>query len=199
MRMLAVGLALACLDGMLAELAAAASPSFDCAKAEGEIEQLICQDEELARLDRELGRVFGSAEKQPLSAGQLSELLATQRGWIKGRNDCWKADDKRQCAVEEYTRRTVFLQARYGTATVGKSVYFTCDGPQPNEIIFTPAETDPPSANLVRGNEVQTVMLAPAASGAKYEGDFGLVFWSKGDEAQVNWPQGTSFTCKVKR
>ena len=61
MRMLAVGLALVCLDGMLAEPAAAASPSFDCAKAEGEIEQLICQDEELARLDREFGRVFGAA------------------------------------------------------------------------------------------------------------------------------------------
>ena len=78
-------------------------------------------------------------------------------------------------------------------------LYYACDGPQPNEIIFTPAETDPPSAKLVRFNEVQTVMLAPAASGAKYEGDFGLIFWSKGDEAQVDWPQGTSYACKVKR
>ncbi len=41
-------------------------------------------------------------------------------------------------------------------------------------------------------------MLVPAGSGAQYQGEFGLLFWSKGDEALVHWPQGTTFKCRVK-
>jgi len=27
-------------------------------------------------------------------------LTAEQRGWIKGRNECWKSDNKRRCVEE---------------------------------------------------------------------------------------------------
>jgi hypothetical protein len=41
---------------------AAPGPSFDCAKARSVPEKLICSDAELARLDRELGRVYARAK-----------------------------------------------------------------------------------------------------------------------------------------
>ena len=66
------------------------APSFDCAKASGQVEELICSDPELAALDVELARLYKAVSAQ--TTGQKLKALRTyQRGWIKGRNDCWKA------------------------------------------------------------------------------------------------------------
>lgn len=76
-----------------------AEPSFDCAQiGDSSIEKLICSDDELARLDRQLAETYAAARKSP--AGIKDKLLkASQIGWIKGRNDCWKAEDRRQCGL----------------------------------------------------------------------------------------------------
>ena len=67
-----------------------AAPSFDCSKASGQVEELICSDPELAALDVELARLYRVVSAQ--TTGQKLKTLRTyQRGWIKGRNDCWKA------------------------------------------------------------------------------------------------------------
>ena len=39
-------------------------------------------------------------------------LKAEQRGWIKGRNDCWKSDDMRGCVANEYRYRINELKDR---------------------------------------------------------------------------------------
>ncbi|MGL4397896.1 MAG: MliC family protein [Hyphomicrobium sp.] len=77
------------------------------------------------------------------------------------------------------------LEARYGLANVGASVYFICKDGASDDLIFTPIETNPPSANLVRGNSTATVILGPAGSGSKYIGDNGVSFWTKGKDAIV--------------
>lgn len=191
--------AIACLMFAFKDLASAepAGPAFDCQKASHEIETAICKDADLSALDRKLANKFAEAKKN-LSNEQIDELTTEQRGWIKGRNDCWKADDKKACAAALYSRRIVTLEARYGLANVGASVYFACNDGAADELIFTPIETNPPSANLVRGNSTATVILDPAGSGSKYTGDNGVSFWSKGDAAVVEWPEGKSFDCKVK-
>jgi uncharacterized protein len=43
---------------MLAPASHAAKPSFDCAKAEHEVEQLICKDDRLAELDQSLASLY---------------------------------------------------------------------------------------------------------------------------------------------
>ena len=87
----------------------AAEPSFDCAKSNGEIEALICQDDSLAALDRELAQVYKTAlDNAP--GEERATLKATQRGWIKGRNDCWKAADKKACTQTNYEQRITALQ-----------------------------------------------------------------------------------------
>eukprot|EP01038_Epipyxis_sp_PR26KG_P000178 gene178-biopygen128 len=75
----------------LALPAAAQGPTFDCKKAAGTVEQQICSDASLTALDRQLDTVYQAATAK---AGKtlLKTLRAEQRGWVKGRNDCWKAN-----------------------------------------------------------------------------------------------------------
>jgi uncharacterized protein len=89
----------------------AASPSFDCAKASHEVEKLICNDAELAKLDRSLSDLYGTVLKHT-PAGQQKMLKTEQRGWVKGRNDCWKSGDMRGCVAAEYKTRIDELKDR---------------------------------------------------------------------------------------
>jgi uncharacterized protein YecT (DUF1311 family) len=84
--------------------AASANPSFDCAKASHEVEELICKDAELADLDRSLADLYAVVLKNT-PASEQKMLKAEQRGWVKGRNDCWKSSDERGCVKREYEAR----------------------------------------------------------------------------------------------
>ena len=59
-----------------------AKPSYDCAAASGNVEKLVCADEELAKLDHKLAAVYASALKQAKGREQ-SLLVASQRGFLK--------------------------------------------------------------------------------------------------------------------
>lgn len=91
--------------------ATAAKPSFDCSKASHEIELLICNDDELAALDVSLNNLYTLVYSNTPAAAQ-KRLKSEQIGWFKGRNDCWKADDKRQCTKDEYEARIKELKDR---------------------------------------------------------------------------------------
>jgi uncharacterized protein len=112
----------------------AAGPSFDCARAPaGSIEAMICTDPELTELDRALASVYGQAARK--AGNERPPLLkAAQRGWIKGRNDCWKSDDKRRCVADSYSLRIVELQARYRLADRVGPVTFQRDHNPANEV-----------------------------------------------------------------
>ena len=91
--------------------AATPNPSFDCAKASHEIEELICKDAELADLDRSLADLYAVVLKDTPTSEQKT-LKAEQRGWVKGRNDCWKSSDERGCVKREYEARISELKDR---------------------------------------------------------------------------------------
>lgn len=179
-------------------------PAFDCAKAEHEIEELICQDGELAAKDRKLADVYKQAiaAMEKVDAGgpeAIQELKTYQRGWIGGRNECWKAEDKRQCTADIYDRRIAELQAKYFLVEGGSPVFYTCNGNPADEIVATFIPTEPPSVRLERGDTTKVGILSPTASGSRYDADFGVFFWVQGDEAQVAWPQETEFNCVVRK
>ncbi|AFL76103.1 lysozyme inhibitor LprI family protein [Thiocystis violascens] len=96
---------------LISPLANAAHPSFDCAKATHEAEQLICKDAELAELDQRLAELYATLMKHT-PASQQGALKTEQRGWVKGRNDCWKSDDQRGCIKAEYRSRIKELKDR---------------------------------------------------------------------------------------
>lgn len=89
----------------------AAKPSFKCGPSAHEIEQLICSNDELAALDLSLNNLYKAVLKNTPAKAQR-RLKTEQAGWVKGRNDCWKADDKVACTRAEYESRINELKDR---------------------------------------------------------------------------------------
>ena len=78
---------------------------------------------------------------------------------------------------------------------------FTCDDAAKTSFYATFFNTDPPTANLVRRppapEETVTVIEGPTGSGARYVSEDGILFWNKGNDAQVEWPAGTAMNCST--
>lgn len=170
---------------------AKAGPSFSCAKAEeGSIEALVCGDPQLSALDRRLAEVFAAAAAKAVNE-QPPVLKAEQRGWIKGRDDCWKSDDRRSCVLTEYQRRIAELEARYQLVAGTGPVRFTCDGDPSSEVVATFFPTEPPTLIAERGDSVSLMYLERSASGSRYQGR-NETFWEHQGEATVTWGYGTA-------
>ena len=93
-------------------------PSFDCAKVKKDSsEGIICSSDTLMDLDKKLAAVY----KEALTKASKDDMLkAEQRGWIKGRNDCWKAEDEAKCMVDQYTIRIDELNKKYDLSDTSK-------------------------------------------------------------------------------
>ena len=172
------------------------SPSFDCAKAESEAEKLVCSDEALAKLDGALASVYAKA-LESFPADEISELKAYQRGWVKGRDECWKEDDLRTCVELAYRTRIVELEIQSGQLEVPAPVDFACDGLESTRVVAVfYSETDPPSVVLTVGDDQVIAFRSPAASGAKYDAA-NVELWEKGGEATLSW-FGETHSCKTR-
>ncbi|HPM55817.1 MAG TPA: MliC family protein [Thermomonas sp.] len=167
-----------------------AAPSFDCSKSPGEFEQMVCQDPALAALDRQLADTFAQALAK---ASDKATLQATERGWIKGRDECWKADDKPACVREAYIVRIVDLRIQHQLVAIPSAVEYRCDD---NSKPFTATfyNDEPRAVVLTWGNDQAIVPAAMSASGARYAAD-GVEFWEHQGEASVDF-FGNKLTCK---
>jgi uncharacterized protein len=186
------------LLSLLAVNAAAAGPSFNCKKVEaGSIEEMICKDAQLSALDAKMAEVYQAAAKKATNE-HPPILKSEQRGWIKGRDECWKSDDQRACVETEYIQRIAELQARYRLLPGKGPVFFACDNDPRNELIVTFFPTDPPTLIAERGDSVSLMYQQPAASGTRYQGR-NETFWEHQGEAKVTWGYGAKeMTCKPK-
>lgn len=202
-RISCIGASLLVLSALAVSPARAAEgPSFDCAKAEGEAEELVCGDAALAALDRRLAERYAAAlaTAEGLDAGAqaaVDELRATQRGWIGGRNECWKADDARACVEEEYLRREGELVARYMLEEPSSKARWMCEDNPANELYTDFFDTELPSVRLEYGDGIDTGSLVRTGSGSRYDASFGRFIWMKGEEAQFVWTEGEPQSCKV--
>lgn len=169
----------------------AAGPSFDCEKVEPDsIEELVCKDGGLAALDAKLAEVYDAAT-QKAGNEQPPSLKAEQRGWIKGRNECWKSADKHKCVKEEYTRRIAELQAKYRLVSADGPIRYTCDGDARSEIIVTFFQTEPLTLIAERGDNISLMYLQHCEGGNKYVGR-NEGFWEHhNSEALITWGFGT--------
>jgi uncharacterized protein len=179
-------------------------PSFDCAKAESAAEKLVCNDADLAALDRLVAERFAAAVNvaKGLDAGAEeteADLRAYQRGWIKGRDECWKADDLRACVEWEYQRREAELVSQFMLEEPTSTAFWQCGGNPANEVVTMFYDTTLPSVRFERGDSIDTGTLEPTASGSRYSGSFGRSIWIKGNEAMYREPDpdGTEYDCTV--
>ncbi|MEM1315073.1 MAG: MliC family protein [Pseudomonadota bacterium] len=177
-------------------------PSFDCARAASQAETLICGDAALAAKDRALAAVYAEALAaiRALDAGAAAaeaELKAVQRGWIKGRNDCWKAEAPAACVSDAYDAREAELVAAWVLQAPSGAQAFFCEGNRANTVTATFFDTPRPSARVERGDATAVGLLERSASGARYALPFGDELWIKGAEAQLVWRQGAPLSCEA--
>ena len=183
---------------------AAATPSFDCAKAATAVEKVVCDDGPLAALDVELARLHRLA-----ATGKGAEALrSSQAKWRDERNACATAADVAACTVRSYVERIYRVRKDFPRARTDdeKGVShgpfaIRCAGFDP-VISIGYAGTDPSWAWAEWSGKGHLLGQAPSGSGAKYEGpaDGGTVsIWTKGMTwASVDLPGGKSFTdCEV--
>lgn len=77
----------------------------------GSIEERICNSPELSALDRQMAKIWCATLEK---SGNDNKLKATQRGWFKGRAECWKESDHNACIKTQYQQRLSELQNAYG-------------------------------------------------------------------------------------
>ena len=174
----------------------AQGPTFNCAKASGEVETLICADGSLAALDRKLDEVYQAASAK--AKGKLAtRLREDQRGWVKDRNDCWKTkaktwitatwtvDTVKGCVDAQYRLRTSELQAVWQLLPA-TTVFHACQNNPANEVVANFFATDPATIRLERGDRTVTMWLVGSASDGKYEGQ-NVSLVHRGNELKVSW------------
>jgi uncharacterized protein len=167
-------------------------PSFDCAAAASEAEKLVCKDPELAVLDRRLAEVFARAKAAP--GADQARLAAEQRGWVKGRDECWKSVERSRCVSEAYLTRTVQLQLDNGETTVPDAIAYDCDDKSKRFTVVYYNDLDPKSAVVTWGDDQAIAFPMMAASGARY-GREGMEIWEHQGELSVDF-YGNRFTCR---
>lgn len=80
-----------------------AAPSFDCSKASNNVERMICGNERLSDLDRNLGSQFRELRGR---SSNPDGLRREQNQWIRERNRC--GDE--ECIEQAYDRRISAIQ-----------------------------------------------------------------------------------------
>lgn len=169
----------------------ATGPSFDCAQIVGEDERLICADPELGALDRRLDATYREALD---AAGEHRDVLkATQIGWLKGRGDCWKADDKTRCVREAYLTRLVELQIGDGRGVPPTPVEYDCNHDRPVTATFYNG-IEPRAAVITWGNDQAIAFAQPAVGGVRYTRT-GLEFRAHRGEVTVSF-DGVTLACR---
>ena len=174
----------------------AQGPAFKCDKVEAEsVEALICQDAGLSALDQQLALVYAEASKKAVNEHPAT-LKAEQRGWIKGRDDCWKSQDQKLCVSDSYLQRIVELQARYRLVDSVGPVTWLCDGDSRNQVVVTFFKTEPATLIAERGDSTSLMTQQISASGSRYLGR-NESFWEHQGEATIVWGYGAKeMKCK---
>jgi uncharacterized protein len=169
------------------------SPSFDCAAAASEAEKLVCSDPALAALDRRLAEVHARAKAAP--GADQARMTAEQRGWAKGRDDCWKSVERSRCVSEAYMTRTAQLQIDNGETTVPEAAAYECDDNSKRFTVVYYNDLDPKTAVVTWGDDQALAFPMMAASGARY-GREGMEIWEHQGELSVDF-YGNRFNCRA--
>lgn len=190
-------LAAVLLLGQSLSAKASDSPSFDCTKTlKGSIEEMICKDTGLIALDLQLNQVYNEATKLAQNE-HPSTLKSMQKGWVKGRNECWKSEDKQQCVTNEYQHRIAELQAQYRLVEKIGPMTYRCNGDTNHQLVVNFFKTQPATLIAEYGDSVSLMFIDPSASGAKYQGR-NESFWEHHGEAKVVWGyEAPEMSCKL--
>jgi uncharacterized protein len=159
-------------------------PHFSCMGDLHAAEEAICKNPQLVALDYKMAEVYTAAldratllDDQPKNAVKL--LKAFQRGWIKSRNDCWKAydGDIDKCIEQIYQRRIAVLEAEWQLVPIQKVKKFYCQDNKSNEVTATFMKSSfLPAVRIEYGDRTNIYIAVDTTDKTKYEGEFGRSF-----------------------
>lgn len=169
----------------------AITASFDCDRARGQAQELICGDASLAAMDREVARLAA-----------LAVDPASQSDWQQQRDRCDKADELRQCVMASAMLKIHQLRKVSKTVPGGEGpsigpVAFTCGG-LAGSINATFFNSNPGAVAIEWGGQAIAIDQAMSGSGARYEGRWEgqpYVFWNKGRQATFTVPGKGDLQC----
>jgi uncharacterized protein len=129
------------LMSLLALLAQAAEPSFDCDKAHNQVEHLICGSTTLSALDREESRLY--REILAASPGARARIVARQRQFLRDRDACSASSIGTDICVHDAYLQDITDMRR--TWPIGRDVgalssvpvRYHCDGGYPDAYVTT--------------------------------------------------------------
>lgn len=113
------------------------SPSFNCAQARSVTEKLICDDEELARADRELGALHQRAREA--SADPRAFQRNSDAEWAKREATC----RDRECLRRWYAERREQLSAQASTPAATRPAPAPAASPRPQATTPAPGTEQP--------------------------------------------------------
>ena len=199
---LGVALALAALIGLAGQQAAAAGPSFDCAKAGNWAEKEICKSDELAALDAWFGPLYGQVA-QRLAGKELDDLKARRKAWLKSRNDCKGEADGTACLKTRYQEFTADLEKQFAgliggtsgatSSTAAKSPLAECSG-QPDAKVCLEKSVEAEDTNLADAEA-----KAGDTAAQRDQADQNIHLGDRLAEANVAWRAYRNAECKRRQ
>jgi len=183
------------------------TPSFNCEKTESDAEELVCTNKGLAQLDLELARLYKLAINDPaLDEKGKKYLRAIQRGWIKGRDESWKTENKKRYVSDVYLLRIAEIRRDYPASRTKQNngisegpVNYTCSQDSVTAYFI---QTELPTAVVFHNDQATALELTESGSGAKYIRDYTdskMVFWTKGDDAMFSIAKSLDLHCRRTR
>jgi uncharacterized protein len=183
----------------------AGSPSFNCAKAANRAEELICGDRELASMDVEAMRLFRLVRDRAKRPATEKQALNDDRArWQKVRDECWIADDVRNCILTSYALRIHSLREKHAEARMSDAKGITRG---PFDLNCKNLKT-PLKATFIHGDPPVSAVQLPDSvhvgigSGRRFieRGTDGeMAFWTRGEDAFIKLPNGVRYNCVMKR
>jgi uncharacterized protein len=170
-----------------------AAKGLDCAKADGDVEAMICKDPELTSLDNQLAVAYQQAVNAP--GADKAALQSAQDTWRTRRDDCWKADDVHGCVLDAYRTRLVELQIADPATVQPDTITYRCPDPSKPFTARFYNQFEPQAAALTWGADTAIVFVEPSGSGAR-NGSDGVEYWEHQGEVTVDF-RGNKFVCKT--
>jgi uncharacterized protein len=179
-------------------------PSFDCAGSLTAAARMVCEQSQLATLDREVARLQELATTSS-TAEQTRSLQESQQVWLKGRDDCENSRDVQQCITAAYAQRIHELrkdnpELRRESAGISRGpMVMKCDGFE-SGVSLTFIAGDPDLAYFEWMESFVVLPQVASASGATYSGLFRgqpYSLWTKGNEARFQRPGSAEAKCTI--
>ncbi len=161
-----------------------------CAEYSNHLDVLLCKNEDLSDLATSLASLTAKAGVT-FSDEELEGLKEDQADWDKLNTACLDSTDVLNCVRASYQSRISELQISTGSRAINSSANYICDADKHDYItaVFY-NQTELPAVVLTRISDSmdgqKMAFRVRSGSGAKYQGR-DVMFWSKGDEAQVLW------------